>query len=92
MPIWASTCRKADANNQRTGAWRSTADSGSACTPALIWVSSLMLGKHQALATTPSSVSMVQAGKWSMPKRSNQAPAANTVTKNPSEPHKRTRP
>ena len=37
-------------------------------------------------------VATVQAGKWYMPARSKNAPATITVTRNPTEPHKRIRP
>ena len=46
----------------------------------------------QVLRATASSMAVFQCGKWPMPNPSNQAPAANTVTKNPIEPHSRTRP
>ncbi len=49
-------------------------------------------GEHHAKKKTAARLMSVHIGKSLMPKRSNQPPAANTVTKKPSEPHSRTRP
>ena len=49
-------------------------------------------GSSQTLTVTASSDKKVQAGKCFKPKYSNQPPAANTVNRKPSEPHRRTRP
>jgi hypothetical protein len=85
-----STWKNAAAKNHNTARWRSTGSTGTLASCA--GMASLRSGRNQTLAVTAASVSVVQAGKWPMPACSNQAPAANTVTRKPSEPHSRTRP
>ena len=90
MPMCDSTWKNIDANNHRTAGCRRMGRTGSRSSCA--GTASFRSGSHQTLATTAASVSNVQAGKCCMPNASNQAPAANTVTRNPAEPHSRTRP
>ncbi|MDT4858999.1 hypothetical protein FQZ97_934930 [compost metagenome] len=49
-------------------------------------------GSSHTLRVTAARVAMVQPGKCPMPRCSNHQPAATTVNRKPSEPHRRTRP
>ena len=84
--------RTATAKNQRTAGCRSTGPTGS-CAPRR--APPAPRARPAAAGCRPArmaSVPAAQPGKCPMPKRSNHAPAKNTVTRKPAEPHSRMRP